>query len=78
MVFVAGLLEFLPMRVVRFLIDHGPTPELRNSRKARAMALEISKKLVDQKSEALLAGKGKRDIMSLLGKLRWLRHPEIN
>ncbi|KAJ7252811.1 cytochrome P450 [Mycena rebaudengoi] len=66
MVFVAGLLEFLPMRVVRFLIDHGPTPELRNSRKARAMALEISKKLVDQKSEALLAGKGKRDIMSLL------------
>jgi hypothetical protein len=67
MIFVTGLLEFLPTRVVRFLIDHGRTPELQNGRRARIMALEMAKKLVDEKSEALLAGKGKRDVMSLLG-----------
>jgi len=66
MIFVTGLLEFLPTRVVRFLIDHGRTPELQNGRRARIMALEMAKKLVDEKSEALLAGKGKRDVMSLL------------
>ncbi|KAJ7218140.1 cytochrome P450 [Mycena pura] len=78
MIFVTGLLEFLPMRVVRFLIDHGPTQSLRNGQRARAMATQISKNLVDQKSEALLAGKGKRDIMSLLVQANASANPETS
>ncbi|KAJ6624608.1 cytochrome P450 [Mycena sp. CBHHK59/15] len=78
MIFVAGLLELLPMRVVRFVIDHAPTQSLQNSRRARAMAVEISKNLVDQKSEALLAGKGKRDIMSLLVQANASANPETS
>jgi hypothetical protein len=70
-IFVLGLMEFLPISVVKFFIDYAPVRGFQNSRRVTDIAVGIAKELVDQKSEALLAGKGKRDIMSLLGALNY-------
>lgn len=60
-------MELLPLTLVQLYMRYAPLRALRNSRRSSAIAIGFAKKLVDQKSEALLAGKGKRDIMSLLG-----------
>jgi hypothetical protein len=67
-----GLLEFLPVSWVRFFIDYAPFKSLRNGRRVARLATGIAKELVDEKAEALLAGKSKRDIMSLLGAPQFL------
>ncbi|KAF8149244.1 cytochrome P450 [Mycena galopus ATCC 62051] len=67
-IFIMGLLEFLPVSWVRIFIDYAPFKSLRNGRRAARLATGIAKELVDEKTEALLAGKSKRDIMSLLVK----------
>ncbi|KAJ7894320.1 cytochrome P450 [Mycena olivaceomarginata] len=67
-IFIMGLLEFLPVSWVRFLIDYAPFKSLRNGRRVARLATGIAKELVDEKAGALLAGKSKRDIMSLLVK----------
>ncbi|KAF7362971.1 Cytochrome P450 [Mycena venus] len=67
-IFIMGLLEFLPVSWVRFFVDYAPFKSLRNGRRVARLATGIAKELVDEKAEALLAGKSKRDIMSLLVK----------
>ncbi|KAJ7236602.1 cytochrome P450 [Mycena haematopus] len=67
-IFIFGLLEFLPVSWIRFFIDYAPFQSLVNGRRATRLATGIAKELVDEKTEALLAGKSKRDIMSLLVK----------
>ncbi|KAJ7871094.1 cytochrome P450, partial [Mycena leptocephala] len=67
-IFIMGLLEFLPVSWIRFFIDYAPFKSLRNGRRVARLATGIAKELVDEKAEALLAGKSKRDIMSLLVK----------
>ncbi|KAJ7167314.1 cytochrome P450 [Mycena crocata] len=77
-IFVMGLLEFLPVALIRFFIDHAPVKSLRNSRRVTRIAIGIAKELVEQKAEALMAGKGKRDIMSLLVKANASANPRTN
>ncbi|KAJ7921152.1 cytochrome P450, partial [Mycena leptocephala] len=77
-IFVLGLMEFLPISVVKFFIDYAPVRGLKNSRRVTDIAVGIAKELVDQKSEALLAGKGKRDIMSLLVKANASENPRTS
>lgn len=68
--FIYGLLELLPRFPMQLFMRHAPIRGLRNSRRVTRMAVGVAKELVDEKAEALIAGKGKRDIMSLLG-ARW-------
>ncbi|KAJ7275776.1 cytochrome P450, partial [Mycena rebaudengoi] len=77
-IFVLGLMEFLPVSVVKFIIDYAPTGGLRNGRRVDKIAVGISKQLVEQKAEALIAGKGKRDIMSLLVKANASENPRTS
>ncbi|KAJ7275784.1 cytochrome P450 [Mycena rebaudengoi] len=77
-IFVLGLMEFLPVSVVKFIIDYAPTSDLRNSRRVERIAVGIAKRLVEQKAEALIAGKGKRDIMSLLVKANASENPRTS
>jgi len=51
---------------------------LQNSRRVTRIAVGIAKDLVDEKAEALIAGKGKRDIMSLLVKANASANPRAN
>jgi hypothetical protein len=62
-----GLLEILPVSLIRFFVDYAPFKGFRNGRRVARLAKGIAKELVEEKAEALLAGKSKRDIMSLLG-----------
>ncbi|KAJ6557510.1 cytochrome P450 [Mycena capillaripes] len=68
-IFIMGFLELLPASWVRFFVDYAPFKSLRNGRRVARLATGIAKELVDEKAEALLAGKSKRDIMSLLATL---------
>ncbi|KAJ6616300.1 cytochrome P450 [Mycena sp. CBHHK59/15] len=77
-VFVLGLLEFLPITLIRLFINYAPISGLRNSRRVTRIAVGIAKDLVDEKAEALIAGKGKRDIMSLLVKANASGNPRTN
>ncbi|KAJ7869952.1 cytochrome P450 [Mycena olivaceomarginata] len=67
-IFIMGLLEILPVSLIRFFIDYAPFKGFRNGRRVARLAKGIAKELVEEKAEALLAGKSKRDIMSLLVK----------
>ncbi|KAJ7128780.1 cytochrome P450 [Mycena crocata] len=77
-IFVLGLLEFLPTPVVRWFINNAPVRGLKNSRRVTRIAVGVAKELVEEKSEALIAGKGKRDIMSLLVKANASENPRSN
>lgn len=68
-IFIGALMELLPAPVFQFFVDYAPVSGFRNGRRVERMAVGIAKELVEEKAEALLAGKGKRDIMSLLGAL---------
>ncbi|KAJ7741443.1 cytochrome P450 [Mycena maculata] len=77
-IFIFGLLELLPMGPMRFLMRHAPVPALQNSRRVTRIAVGVAKELVDEKAQALMAGKGKRDIMSLLVKANASENPRTN
>ncbi|KAJ7278476.1 cytochrome P450 [Mycena rebaudengoi] len=78
LIFVLGLLELVPIVVTKFLVNHAPTRDLRNSRRVQGIAVGIAKQLVAEKAEALIAGKGKRDIMSLLVKANASENPRTS
>lgn len=46
-----------------------PSHKLDHARTTARLATGVAKNLIDSKSEALLQGKGNRDIMSLLGEI---------
>jgi hypothetical protein len=66
-IFIVALLEFLPQKLIALFMDNAPFKFLQNARRVGRLAVEVAKGLVEEKAEALIAGKGKRDIMSLLG-----------
>jgi hypothetical protein len=69
-IFIVALLEFLPPRLIGFFLSYAPFNRLKNTRRVNSMIRAVAKELVDEKAKALIAGKGKRDIMSLLGALQ--------
>ncbi|KAJ7126085.1 cytochrome P450 [Mycena epipterygia] len=77
-IFIVAFLEFLPITFVQLFMRYAPFSGLRNSRRVTQIAIGIAKELVDEKAEALVAGKGKRDIMSLLVKANASANPRTN
>ena len=51
------------------MTDHGSTPRLERAREVKRAVTEVARELVHEKAETLLAGKGTRDIFSLLGRM---------
>jgi hypothetical protein len=66
-IFIVALLEFLPPKLIALFMDYAPFKALQNARRVHGITVGIAKGLVEEKAEALIAGKGKRDVMSLLG-----------
>ena len=50
------------------MIDNGKNPRLERAREVKRVATEVAKELLREKAETLLAGKGSRDVFSLLGR----------
>ncbi|KAJ7640871.1 cytochrome P450 [Mycena polygramma] len=67
-IFVMGLMELVPDKIIHLFLKYAPMRSLKISRRVTAVAVALARKLVKQKGEALVEGKGKRDIMSLLVK----------
>ncbi|KAG6816758.1 hypothetical protein H0H87_003153 [Tephrocybe sp. NHM501043] len=64
----ANLMVRLPTFVREFVGDNISSKKLAHARNTAKLSIEVTKELVRQKGEALLQGKGSRDIMSLLVK----------
>ncbi|KAJ7111272.1 cytochrome P450 [Mycena epipterygia] len=77
-IFVAALMELLPTWMFQLFVSYAPLGGLRISRRVEQMAVGFAKELVDEKAEALMAGKGKRDIMSLLVKANASTNPRTS
>ncbi|KAJ7754585.1 cytochrome P450 [Mycena metata] len=77
-IFILGLLEQMPSRLIEVFMKYFPSKGLKNTRYVTRIAVGVAKKLVDEKAEALLAGKGKRDVMSLLVKANVSANPRTN
>lgn len=50
------------------MTDHGSNPRLKRVREMKRIATDVAKGLLREKAQSLLAGKGSRDIFSLLGR----------
>lgn len=69
-IFSLSIMDHLPSRVVSFLMRKFPSGRLDHGLLTNRLSTAVAKELVDQKFNALLEGKGRRDVMSLLGKRR--------
>ncbi|KAJ7461862.1 cytochrome P450 [Mycena galericulata] len=76
--FIFGVLELMPTVAIQLFMRYAPVRGIRNSRRVTEIAVGVAKELVDEKTEALLAGKSKRDIMSLLVKANASENPRTN
>jgi len=61
------MLAYIPTCIREFLGDHVPSHKLLHARTTAKLATGVAKSLVNSRVNALLQGKGNRDIMSLLG-----------
>ncbi|KAJ7185447.1 cytochrome P450 [Mycena filopes] len=77
-ILIYGLLEQAPTWFIQGFMKYAPFKGIRNSRYVTTVAVGVAKKLVDEKAEALIAGKGKRDVMSLLVKANISANPRTN
>ncbi|KZT01474.1 cytochrome P450 [Laetiporus sulphureus 93-53] len=67
-VFCTSMARFIPMRLSEILYDHLPGKGLDKARENKQAAHNVAHQLLEMKSDALLLGKGNRDIMSILVK----------
>ncbi|KIK60889.1 hypothetical protein GYMLUDRAFT_597826 [Collybiopsis luxurians FD-317 M1] len=70
------LFHFLPRSVVEFFNNIVPSPRHTHLRRVNRVADSVAKQLVADKSGALLEGKGKKDIMSILVKANASENPK--
>jgi len=49
-------------------MDHAPGPRMAQARMTAALATKVAKEFVEAKSQALLEGRGRNDILTLLSK----------
>lgn len=63
-----SIAHYLPMRLAEFLYDHLPGKGLQKARFNRDVAHSVAEGLLQSKSQALMLGKGSRDVMSMLVK----------
>lgn len=66
-IFVQDMLQYLPTKILEYISDNAGG-KVKGLRDTGNLMTEISKNLVDTKSEALLHGKStSKDLMSILG-----------
>ncbi|PBK95281.1 cytochrome P450 [Armillaria gallica] len=70
------LMDWLPKRVVRCIVEKAPIKRLEHIRMTHDLTDEAAKQLLNEKYEALAADKPKRDIMSLLVKANVSENPK--
>jgi len=74
-IFIQAASKYFPPWILEWLTEHGSNPRLERARKLKKVVTEVAREMVQEKAEALLAGKGNRDIFSLLGTRRGFRCP---
>ncbi|KAL1945428.1 hypothetical protein VTO73DRAFT_2279 [Trametes versicolor] len=67
-IFMQNIAHYVPMRIQEFLYDRLPGKGLDKARFNRVAAHKVANQLLDMKTEALMMGKGNRDVMSILVK----------
>ncbi|KAI0365076.1 cytochrome P450 [Pilatotrama ljubarskyi] len=67
-IFMQNIAHYVPMRIQEFLYDHLPGKGLDKARFNRTAAHKVANQLLEMKTEALMMGKGNRDVMSILVK----------
>ncbi|KAF9075483.1 cytochrome P450 [Rhodocollybia butyracea] len=76
LLFSLELFRFLPISLFEFFNDHSPSPRIVGLRTCTRVANGVAKQLISTKADALLEGKGKKDIMSLLVKANLGENPK--
>ncbi|KAK0496199.1 cytochrome P450 [Armillaria luteobubalina] len=71
-----SIMDHLPSKVVSFLMRQFPSGRLNHGLLINKLSTVVAKELVDQKFDALLEGKGRRDVMSLLVKANASESPK--
>ncbi|KAK0482217.1 cytochrome P450 [Armillaria novae-zelandiae] len=71
-----SIMDHLPSKVVSFLMRKFPSGRLDHGLATNRLSTAIAKELIDQKFDALLEGKGRRDVMSLLVKANASENPK--
>lgn len=66
-IFVQAIAKYMPVWLLQGLTDHAPSKRLAHARYTSQIANGVAKSLIDLKAEALVEGKGSRDVFSLLG-----------
>ncbi|KAI0752821.1 cytochrome P450 [Daedaleopsis nitida] len=67
-IFIQNIAHYIPMEVQQFFYDHLPGKGLDKARFNRDAAHKVANELLEMKTEALLMGTDKRDVMSILVK----------
>ena len=62
------LIGYLPQSIREYITDHATGSKIAHARMTTVLATKVAKELVESKLQALLEGKGRDDIMTLLSK----------
>lgn len=64
---VTAVLDVIPEWVADLIVRRLPIPRFSHGFKTRKLSESVAKQLIEEKTEALLQGVGRRDVMSALG-----------
>ncbi|KAF8141145.1 cytochrome P450 [Boletus edulis] len=67
-IFIQAASKYFPPWILEWMTDHGSNSRLERAREVKKMVTEVGKKMVQERAETLLEGKGNRDVFSLLVK----------
>ncbi|KAI9573309.1 cytochrome P450 [Boletus coccyginus] len=65
-IFMQAASKYIPMRIFQWMLDNGSHPRLARARDTKIAVTSVAKELVREKADALLQGKGNRDVFTLL------------
>ncbi|KAF9262374.1 cytochrome P450 [Marasmius fiardii PR-910] len=74
MIIENGLVEYLPLKVVSWMLEYTPNVKIARGRATRDMATEVARQMVSAKSEDLAGIEGNKDLISLLIKANMSEH----
>ena len=66
-IFALAASKYILPSILQWITEHGSSPQFARARDMKSMVTTVITELVREKADALLQGKGSRDIMSLLG-----------
>jgi hypothetical protein len=62
-----SIVAFIPQPILHYITAKSSNPRLVQLRRTASIASGVARSLIEEKATAALAGKGNRDILSLLG-----------